>query len=368
MFIVDEYSPKTIEEAFFNKDILEKLEILSKDDSIPHLLFYGPKGSGKKTIIRLLLEMLYDKSVHDIVDSIYKVAGSGNTVTEVVIKQSNYHIVIEPNNNNFDRYLIQEVVREYAKRMPLNIFSTKKVFKTVLINKVDNLSYYAQTALRRTMEKYSDTCRFILWSESLNKVIDPLISRCYSIRVPLPSDKDMFKWIYKVSVEENLNLSFFDLIDIVDSSEGNIREGLWKLQLIKNCNNKCDDMYKISIVEIVDTMLQHEIVSIIEIREQLYDIMITNINETVILKDILNELLNNNNIPIESKYLIVESASKYEFNLIRKRREIIHLEGFIQNVIYILYYDNNFISPSTRIKKKYREEYKRDKKNIVTTA
>ena len=83
--------------------------------------------------MELLLEMLYDKSVHDIVDSIYKVAGSGNTITEVVIKQSNYHIIIEPNNNNFDRYLIQEVVREYAKRMPLNIFTTKKVFKTVVI-------------------------------------------------------------------------------------------------------------------------------------------------------------------------------------------------------------------------------------------
>ena len=102
-------------------------------------------------------------------------------------------------------------------------------------------------------------------------------------------------------------------------------------------------------------------------RDQLYDIMITKINETVILKDILNELLDNNSIPMESKYLIVESASKYEFNLIRKRREIIHLEGFIQNVIYILYNDPNFISPSTRIKKRYREEYKQ-KKNMVTTT
>ena len=93
MFIVDEYSPKTIDEAFFNKVILDKLMILSKDESIPHLLFYGPCGSGKRTIIRLFLEMLYDNTVHDICDSIYKVAGSGNSVTEVTIKQSNYHIM-----------------------------------------------------------------------------------------------------------------------------------------------------------------------------------------------------------------------------------------------------------------------------------
>ena len=56
--------------------------------------------------------------------------------------------------------------------------------------------------------------------------------------------------------------------------------------------------------------------------------------------------------------MIVEQGSKYEFNLIRKRREIIHLEGFIQEVIYILYNNSNFTIPKTRIKKKYREEYK----------
>jgi len=370
MFIVDDYAPKTAEEAFFHKDIIQKLLILSRDESIPHLLFYGPSGAGKRTIIRIFLEMLYDKTVHDIVDSTYKVSGSGNTVTEVVIKQSNYHIIIEPNNNNFDRYLIQEVVREYAKRMPMNIFTTKKVFKTVLINNVDNLSYYAQTALRRTMEKYSDTCRFIVWSESLSKVIDPLISRCYSIRIPLPSDRELFQWLYKVSVMENINNISLDMFTyILDSVQGNIREGLWRLQLIKNEKNSdsfiFDNMYKESIEDIVNIILYCKIDSVIDIREYLYDIMITNINETKILKDILDKLLTNKHISIDCKYKIIEEASFYEFNLIRKRREIIHLEGFIQKVIYILYKSKHYKLPKKQRSIKIKDDMVTNNKNVV---
>ena len=207
MFIIDENCPHDIDDAFFHKDILERLKIISADESIPHFIFYGPVGSGKKALINMFLKLLYDDTVTNVENSVYKVAGSGNNETDVIVKQSNYHIVIEPNNNNFDRYLIQEVVQEYAKRMPLNVFSCKKVFKTVLINNVDNLSYYAQTALRRMMEKYSDTCRFILWCRSLSKVIEPLNSRCLSIRVPSPTDREMFSYVYKLSIQENITMS-----------------------------------------------------------------------------------------------------------------------------------------------------------------
>ena len=180
--------------------------VMSKDESIPHIIFYGPEGSGKKTIINIFLELLYDKNVHNVTNTIYKVTGSGNTSKDVVIKQSNYHIVIEPNNNNFDRYLIQDVVKEYAKRMPLNVFSKHKAFKTVVINNVDNLSFYAQTSLRRTMELYSNTCRFIMWSCSLSKVIDPLISRSYCFQIASPKREELFDYIYHISVKENLQL------------------------------------------------------------------------------------------------------------------------------------------------------------------
>ena len=65
--------------------------------------------------------------------------------------------------------------------------------------------------------------------------------------------------------------------------------------------------------------------------------MITNITGTQIIKDIIDKLLKSEAVSIESKFNIVEIAAKYEHNLIRGRREIIHLEGFITGVMYDLY-------------------------------
>lgn len=223
MFI-NKYAPKDSKSAIFHKDILEKLKIMSEDESVPHIIFYGPHGSGKKTLINLFLEMIYNEQVHKTNTAIYNVSGSGNTVTEVPIKQSNYHIVIEPNNNNFDRYLIQDVVKEYAKRVPLGVFQKNRIFKTVLINNIDNMSYYAQTSLRRTMEIYSGTCRFIMWSRSLSQVIDPLRSRCYCFKVRSPTDGELLELLLKVSFKENIKLSLTQYDNILYKSGGDIKK------------------------------------------------------------------------------------------------------------------------------------------------
>lgn len=344
MFFVDKYQPQRYEDSKFHNLILDRLQIISKDESIPHVIFYGPQGSGKKTMIKLFLQMLYDDTVNNIEETIFKVSGSGNNESDVSIKRSNYHIEIEPNNNNFDRYLIQEVVREYAIRMPLNVFTVKKVYKTVLINNVDNLSYYAQTALRRMMEKYSDTCRFILWCRSLSKVIDPLVSRCLGIRVPAPSDNDIFKHVYRVSIEESINMTIEDYIDVVKKANGNIKAALWSLQF-KKYDFDDTNAYVRELKKIVVYILQRDIRYIEKIRDILYNVMITNISETDILRDLMTELIESEHVTIDCKYKIVQSASTYEYNLMRCRREILHLEAFIQSVIKILFESNDYKIP-----------------------
>ena len=89
---------------------------MSKDGDVPNIIFYGPDGSRKSTVIRLFLEMIYDKDINKGIKVIYNVTGSGNITTEIKIKQSNYHIIIEPNNNNFDRYLVQDVCKRICKK------------------------------------------------------------------------------------------------------------------------------------------------------------------------------------------------------------------------------------------------------------
>lgn len=83
---------------------------------MPNLLIHGPPGCGKHTLIKLLLEDIYDSGINDIFTEKYDIHGYGNTVVEVDIEQSKYHLMIEPNNTALDKYLIQEVVKEYAKK------------------------------------------------------------------------------------------------------------------------------------------------------------------------------------------------------------------------------------------------------------
>ena len=80
IFHIDKYTPKNINEIYFHKEIYELLERMSKDESIPHIIFHGVKGTGKKTMIKIFLEMLFDKSVNNIYEVDYKVTGSSNKV------------------------------------------------------------------------------------------------------------------------------------------------------------------------------------------------------------------------------------------------------------------------------------------------
>lgn len=335
MFFLDKYIPKNISDSHFHGELLNILNTMSKDDSIPHIIFHGPEGCGKKTVIRLLLQVLYDDDVNNTTMNDYTVVGSGNKTSTISIKQSNYHIVIEPNNNNFDKHLVTDIMKEYAKKIPLNVFKTKRLFKTVLINNIDNMSYYAQTSLRRTMEKYSKTCRFIMWCHSLSKVIDPLKSRCICFNIASPSESDIFTYIFKININENLNLNFNRLCRVAEQSNGNIKKALWELQMIKlTCENKIE--YHTSLKKMVEILKECDISDIYVLRESLYNIMITNIDASKIIFDMLHFILQDNDIQEKAKCDIIILIGKMDYNLIRGRREIINLENCMINIMNII--------------------------------
>lgn len=332
---IDKYGAKNTSVPTFHKNELELLNKMATDASIPHIIFYGPTGSGKKTLIKQFLENLYnDKSVHKLIDTPYKVYSGNNKANDVIIKQSNYHIIIEPNNNNFDKYLIQYVVKEYAKKLPLCIFTNEKPFKIVLINNIDNLSYYAQTSLRRTMEKYSSTCRFIMVCKSLSSVIDPIRSRCFCFKINSPTNCELINLILSVANQEQMKLTFDEFNKILRFSEGNIKQILWFLQM-KKLGLKQTTLYDVSIKTIFDKLLSKDLEEILSIRILIYNIMITNIKGIQIMKDILKKILKSKKVNETCKLNVVEYAAKYSHNLTRCRREIIHLEPFIIGVMKI---------------------------------
>lgn len=339
MFLIDKYRPFTKEQSEFHTDVIDMLEIMSKDDAIPHLILYGPDGSGKRTIINIFLEMLFGKNVRYAKDISYEIVSSGGKKTIEKVKQSNYHIEINPKGTNYDRYLIHDIVKEYARSKSLNtIFEKNKQFKLVLINNVDNLSPGAQMALRRTMEVYSDKCRFIMWCKSLSKLIKELQSRCIKQRIPAPTDSEIFKYLFKISVEEKIALTLNEYTKIIERANGNIKNALWELQF-KKFGYEINTEYLNTLDKIVELLLSSNLNNIDNIRELFFHLMITNYTGPNILRDLIDKLYDCPKISTITKQKILNKGVETEYRLIKGRRDITHLDDFAVNTIKNIYED-----------------------------
>ena len=314
--------------------------------NLQHLIIYGPSGSGKEYLINKLLEKIYGKTSIELKDVEYTVSGYSNTKTKIMIKQSKHHIIIEPNSNGFDKYLIQEIIQDYAKSELLNILKHRKLFKIIIINKIDNLSYYAQASLRRTMEKYSNICKFILINDQLSKIIEPLRSRCLMIRVPLPNKYQILETILHICEKENLNISFKKLNEIINNSDNKVNHAIWLLEMSKY-NINYEKNWEIVIDNIVYMILEpinennKKLYNILKkIREKFYILFITNITTQIIIRKIMIKLLNKID-DITIKYNIIDITSIFEQRLSQGTRHIIHMEAYIVRLIFL--FNNNQI-------------------------
>lgn len=351
MFLIDKYYVKDPWDILYNQDIYlrmlkldniyswnnENLDVINSFNNLPNLLFHGKDGSGKKSLIRMFLKRLFGKDLKSIKVN-YQIKGYGSNNLELDIPQSLYHIEIFPNGTGLDKYLVQEVIKEYASKHLLTLDNTKK-FKVIWIHNVQNLSYYAQTALRCTMEKYSSTCKFILSGNQLSKIIEPLRSRCLMVRIPSPTDDDIMRVLLNISLKENkmLNISVYD--EIISHSGNNIKDAIMYLEM-KYHNIPIRVSWKEYLADIIGIMnksLKKQLTgtNIEKIRYILYKIFITNIDGTTIIKELLTQLLDNFKI-FNLTYEIVELCTKYENSLSKGKRSIIHLEAFIYNVLYLI--------------------------------
>ena len=199
MLWVDKHRPKKLEQLHYHPQTTLHLQSLAANPAnLPHLLFYGPSGSGKKTRISCLLRSLFGPGADRLrLDRKNFTTPSRKNITVNLIC-SNYHIELCPGDaGTSDRFVVQEVIKEMAANKSLA--TSKKgsageegvTYKVLVLTEVDRLSRQAQAALRRTMEKYSSSCRLILVCNNQSKVIDPVRSRCLGIRVGAPSVDDV---------------------------------------------------------------------------------------------------------------------------------------------------------------------------------
>jgi replication factor C subunit 3/5 len=295
--------------------------VMSKDSAFPHILLYGAPGSGIKTLIKSILCYLFDDITLTSVNYPVNIA-SKNTLFP--IQQSLNHIVIEPTNNNIDKYIIQDIIKSYAVKVPLSLYTHNTNFKVVLIHNIELLSKSAQASLRRTMELYSSTCRFIVWANNLSRVIEPLRSRFLCLRVAAPNRKELLQFTHDICYKEQIQLSATGYEKIITESGGNIKKLLWSLQMAKyNISNITS--YNVNLDKLVDLISKRDPKIMQEIRQAVYSILIAGIDETKIITDIVEKL--------DPSYELFEFAAKYQHRIVISKRPITHIEGFITSII-----------------------------------
>ena len=176
MLWVKKYCPLFLNDFSFHKEINSRLNNLGTYGIKSHLLFHGPPGSGKHSRILAMLRIKYDINDYELINGSFK--SNGKREIELSYKKSKYVIEVEPSKaGRNDKAIIQHLIKETAASNNMrNMIRGDYEFKPyiIYIKNASNLSYDAQTSLRRTMEKYSSNCKIIMCTQNLSSLIEPI--------------------------------------------------------------------------------------------------------------------------------------------------------------------------------------------------
>jgi len=198
---IEKYRPRRLDDMVGQKDIVVRLKSYVKTGNLPHLLFAGSAGVGKTTAAVALAREFFGESW-----------------------QTNFREMNASDERGID--VVRNQIKEFARTSPLG----GAQFKILFLDEADALTTDAQAALRRTMETYARTCRFILSCNYSSKIIDPIQSRCAIYRFR-PLDREaIIEEIRRIAAAEGLTVSEKALDAIVYVAAGDMRKAINALQ------------------------------------------------------------------------------------------------------------------------------------------
>ena len=302
----EKYRPMAFKEIKGQEKIVPRIESFVKQKNLPHLLFAGPPGVGKTTTILATSIALYGESWRE---NILEMNASDERGIDIVRNQ----------------------IKNFARTKSLGDVP----FKLAILDEADALTKDAQHALRRTMEQYSNTCRFCLIANYSSKIIDPIQSRCAVFRFK-PLEKDSIKEIIdKIEKEEKLKISDEAIEVLYEVSNGDVRKVENVLQSCAALSSEIDEKL---IYEIVSAARPKEIKEIltlsisgkfVDARKQLLDVMLKQgLSGLDVVKQVQREIWDLD-VDDEKKVKMVDKCGEIEFRMVEGSDEFIQLESLI---------------------------------------
>ncbi len=294
---------------------MEKIKAFVESKNMPHLLFSGPAGIGKTTLSLVIAKQLFGEHWRE--NTLELNASDERGIDVVRVK-----------------------VKDFARTKAIGDVP----FKLIYLDESDALTREAQQALRRTMENYTKTCRFILSCNYSSKILDPIQSRCAVFRFKPLSKEEIFAVIDKISKEENLSISQEAkeaLFEVCDGDVRRLENIMQSCAVLKKEGEpiKTEDIY--SMASVAKPKEVNEVLSLaakgnfLESRKKLLSLMLDyGLSGLDVIRQIQKEIWN---LKLEDrkKVELVDKCGEVEFRMVEGSDEYIQLESFLAFVMLV---------------------------------
>jgi replication factor C small subunit len=306
----EKYRPSKFSEVVGQEDIIKRVESLTNSLGIPHMLFAGPAGTGKSTLALIIVKDLFKENWRE-----------------------NYLELNASDERGIN--VVREKVKNFARTKSLG----NVPFKVIFLDEADALTPEAQQALRRTMENYSATCRFVLSCNYSSKIIDPIQSRCAIFRFKLLEKKDVDKYLRRIAEKEKVTVSPEAMEVIYEGSEGDCRRATNLLQATASISPVISAELASTVISnakprdikiVLDYALSGDFQTA---KEKLLDIMLKeSISGQDVIKAIQKEIWNLSVEP-EIKVKLTEKTGEIEFRIVEGSDPFIQLQALLASFV-----------------------------------
>ncbi len=309
---LEKYRPKTLSEVVGQEDIVERLQSYVKAGNLPHLLFAGPAGVGKTTCALALARDLFKDDW-----------------------QQNYNELNSSDERGID--VVRQKIKDIARLAPFG----GTPFKIIFLDEADNLTSDAQAALRRTMETYTKTSRFILSANYSSRLIEPIQSRCAVFRFRPLKPEAIREYLTRIAKAERLKITDEGMEALVYVAQGDMRRAVNSLQVAASLTTTIDGdaLYKAAatvrpeeIKKLIEKALSGEF---LPAREALDKLLIEYglSGEDVVRQ--LHRAVFDLNVPDAMKVRLLDRIGETDFRLVEGSNERIQIEALLAHFVLV---------------------------------